>query len=68
MQSLEEYADSKQDSSVSYILALFCAEKSGTRSDAIAAWAELKARDIPKDYMSWLKARRKRGKGIGDIR
>jgi len=44
-------------------VAAFLAAESGTRADAIAAWAELKTMDIPKDYASWVKARRKRGKG-----
>ena len=39
------------------------AEKSGTRSDAIAAWVELKSMDTPKNYASWVKAQRKQGKG-----
>jgi len=43
-------------------VAEFLASKSGTRSDAIAAWAQLKTMDVPKDYASWVKARRKRGK------
>ena len=47
---------------VNFVAAFFAAEKTGTRSDAIAAWAELKTMDIPKDYASWVKARRKRGK------
>jgi hypothetical protein len=41
-------------------VAAFLSAKSGTRADAIAAWAELKTMDIPKDYDSWVKARRKR--------
>jgi len=48
---------------VNFVAAFLAAEKGGTRSDAIAAWAELKSMDIPKDYTSWVKARRKRGKG-----
>jgi len=43
-------------------VAEFLASKSGTRSDAIAAWAQLKTMDVPKDYASWVKARRKRAK------
>ena len=43
-------------------VAAFLAEKTGTRSDAIASWAELKTMDVPKDYASWVKARRKRRK------
>ena len=44
-------------------VAAFLAAKSGTRSDAIAAWHELKTMDIPKDYASWVKGRRKRRTG-----
>ena len=47
----------------SNFLAEFLArEKSTTRSDGIAAWAELKTMDIPKDYASWSKARGKHRK------
>ena len=48
---------------INFVAAFLATEKSGTRSDAIAAWAELKTMDIPKDYASWSKARRKHGKG-----
>jgi hypothetical protein len=48
---------------INFVAEFLAAGKSGTRSDAIAAWAELKTMDIPKDYASWVKARRKRGKG-----
>jgi hypothetical protein len=50
---------------INFVAAFLTAEKSGTRSDAIAAWAELKSMDIRKDYASWAKARRKRAKGNG---
>src|SRR5687767_577988 len=43
---------------VNFIAAFLATEKS-TRSDAIAAWAELKSMDIPKDYASWVQARRR---------
>ena len=46
---------------INFVAAFLAGEKSGTRSDAIAAWAELKTMDIPKDYASWVRARRKRG-------
>ncbi|MEO8500594.1 MAG: hypothetical protein ABI565_06740 [Vicinamibacteria bacterium] len=52
---------------INFVAAFLAAEPRASRSDAIAAWAELKTMDIPKDYPSWVKARRKRGKGIGDI-
>jgi hypothetical protein len=36
----------------------FLAANTGTsRADVIAAWNELKALDVPKDYRSWVKAR-----------
>ena len=47
---------------INFVAEFLSAEKSSTRSDAIAAWAELKTMDIPKDYASWTKARRKRRK------
>ena len=34
-------------------------DKRMTRAEAIAAWAELKRLDVPKDYASWIKARAK---------
>jgi hypothetical protein len=36
------------------------ADKRAKRADAIAAWTELKKLDVPKDYVSWVKARAKR--------
>jgi hypothetical protein len=36
------------------------ADKRATRADAIAAWTELKALDVPKDDVSWVRARAKR--------
>jgi SAP domain-containing new25 len=45
---------------INFVAEFLAAEKNVTRSDAIAAWAELKAMDVPKDYASWVKARRKR--------
>jgi hypothetical protein len=48
---------------INFVAAFLAGERNGTRSDAIAAWAEPKRMDIPKDYASWVKARRKRGKG-----
>jgi hypothetical protein len=47
---------------INFVAAFLAGEKTRTRSDAIAAWAELKTMDIPKDYASWVKAR-KRVKG-----
>ena len=36
------------------------ANTTATRAEAIAAWTELKELDVPKDYVSWVKARAKR--------
>jgi hypothetical protein len=36
------------------------ADRSATRADAMAAWIELKELDVPKHYVSWVKARAKR--------
>jgi hypothetical protein len=47
---------------INFVAEFLAGEKNGTRSDAIAAWAELKTMDIPKYYASWVKARRKREK------
>ena len=42
---------------INFVAEFLAAEKGGTRADAIAAWAELKTMDIPKNYASWVKAR-----------
>jgi hypothetical protein len=47
---------------INFVAEFLKAEKGATRSDAIAAWTELKTMDTPKDYASWVKARRKRGR------
>ena len=43
-------------------VAEFLAAEKGTRAEAIAAWTELKAMDVPTSYASWVKARAKRRK------
>lgn len=48
---------------INFVAEFLAAEKNSTRSEAIAAWKELKTMDIPKDYASWVKARRKSEKG-----
>ena len=48
---------------INFVAEFLAAEKRSTRSEAIVAWTELKAMDIPKDYASWVKARRKLAKG-----
>ena len=45
---------------INFVAAFLEAETRATRADAIAAWTELKALDVPKDYVSWVEARVKR--------
>ena len=43
---------------INFLAEFFAAEQGVTRAEAIAAWTELKQLDVPKDYTSWVKARR----------
>jgi hypothetical protein len=45
---------------INFVADFLKAEKSATRAEAIAAWQELKKLDVPKDYLSWVKARAQR--------
>jgi hypothetical protein len=47
---------------INFVADFLEADQSATRTEAIAAWTEIKTLDIPKDYASWVKART-RGKG-----
>jgi hypothetical protein len=47
------------DCYINFIAEFVAKEKRATRADAIAAWAELKTMDVPKNYASWVKARKK---------
>jgi hypothetical protein len=42
---------------VHFISDFLKADRSATRAEAIAAWKEVKGLDVPKDYLSWVKAR-----------
>jgi hypothetical protein len=42
---------------INFIADFLAAEKGATRAAALAAWTELKALDLPKDYASWVKAK-----------
>ena len=46
---------------INFVADFLAAEKGATRAEAIAAWTEVKKLDVPKDYASWVKARRKAG-------
>jgi hypothetical protein len=45
---------------INFVADFLEADRSATRAEAIAAWTDLKKLDVPKDYVSWVKARRKR--------
>jgi hypothetical protein len=51
---------------INFIADFLAADTSATRAEAIAAWKELKELDVPKDYLSWVKARAKRKGRTGD--
>jgi SAP domain-containing new25 len=45
---------------INFVADYLKADKRATRAEAIAAWTELKALDVPKEYASWVKARARR--------
>ena len=44
---------------INFVADFLAANKTATRAEAIAAWAQLKELEIPKDYVSWVKTRAK---------
>src|SRR5262245_15338989 len=44
---------------INFVADFLGADKRATRAEAIAAWKELKELDVPKNYVSWVKARAK---------
>ena len=44
------------DRYINFVADFLEAEKAATRAEAIAAWKQLKELDVPKNYVSWLKA------------
>jgi hypothetical protein len=45
---------------INFVADFLRADKAASRAEAIAAWKELKELDVPKDYVSWVKAQAKR--------
>jgi SAP domain-containing new25 len=43
-----------------FVADFLAVDKKATRAEVIAAWNELKKLDVPKDYVSWVKARANR--------
>lgn len=54
------FARIPQDRYVNFVADFLEAGKGATRAEAIAAWKQLKALDVPKNYVSWVKARANR--------
>ena len=44
---------------INFVADFLAADRTATRTEAIAAWHELKRLDVPKDYVSWARARAK---------
>jgi SAP domain-containing new25 len=63
LNKVERFEKVPQPRYINFVAAFLASEKGSKRSDAIAAWSELKTLDIPKDYASWVEARRKRLRG-----
>ena len=45
---------------INFVAEFLAADKAATHAEAIAAWADLKELDFPKNYVSWVKARARR--------
>ena len=48
------------DCYINFVADFLAADKKATRAEVIAAWNELKKLDVPKNYVSWTKARANR--------
>jgi hypothetical protein len=57
LNKMERFEKVPHDRYINFVAAFLAGEKGATRADAIAAWAELKTMDLPKNYPSWVKAR-----------
>jgi len=54
----EQFEKIPQGRYINFIAEFRAAEKAATHQKAVAAWAELKALDIPKNYASWVKVKK----------
>ena len=57
---IEKFEKIPYDCYINFVAEFLAKEKGRSRADAIAAWKELKAMAVPKNYASWVKARRQR--------
>jgi hypothetical protein len=62
LNSTEHFAKIPHARYINFLADFFAAEKGATRPDALAAWSQLKAMDVPKNYVSWAQARAGLGK------
>ena len=60
---IEKFEKIPYDCYINFVAEFLANEKGYSRADAIAAWKELKVMAVPKNYASWVKARRKRRQG-----
>ena len=58
LNKVAKFAKIPYDCYINFVAEFLANEKRATRADAIAAWAELKTMDVPKNYASWVKARK----------
>jgi hypothetical protein len=62
LNKLQRFEKVPQRCYINFVAEFLAAETGAKRTEAIAAWAELKTMDVPKDYASWSKARTGRRK------
>jgi hypothetical protein len=63
LNSLERFEQIPQVRYVYFLADFFAAEKHASRSDALAAWKQLKKMDVPKTYKAWRAAVRSKRRG-----
>ena len=60
LNKLERFEKVPHGRYINFVADFLASERGSTRAEAIAAWAEVKAMEVPKNYTSWVKARAKR--------
>ena len=59
LNQIERFEKIPYDCYINFVAEFLASEQDATRAEAMAAWAELKTMDAPKNYKAWLKARMK---------
>ena len=62
LNKFERFEKIPQDRYINFVAEFLANERGATRGEAIAAWAELKTMDVPKNYASFRKQKRKQKK------